>query len=74
MHVQVSETEMMRAGYGLTFAEFIYRMPDYQNVLKSFSWQLYDLAQGCPKLFKFIEFWREISKDRCTTSASLIAN
>jgi uncharacterized protein Usg len=56
---QMSDTEMMLTGYGLTLAEFTYRMPDYQNVLNTFSWQLYDLAPDYPKLFKFIEFWHE---------------
>ena len=54
-----SETELMLAGYGLTTAEMIYRMPDYQNVLNSYVWQDYDLAPDYPKLFKFIEFWQQ---------------
>ncbi len=56
-----SETELMLKGYGLTTAEFFYRMPDYRNVLNSFVWQDYDLAPDHPRLFEFIEFWqREI--------------
>ncbi len=54
-----SETELMLKGYGLTTAELFYRMPDYRNVLNSFIWQDYDLAPEHPKLFKFIEFWKE---------------
>ncbi|MBI6629124.1 usg protein [Pontibaca salina] len=54
-----SETEMMLKGYGLTTAEFFYRMPDYKNVLNSFVWQDYDLAPDHPNLFGFIEFWQE---------------
>jgi uncharacterized protein Usg len=51
----------MLKGYGLTTAEFFYRMPDYRNVLNSFVWQDYDLAPDHPRLFEFIEFWqREI--------------
>lgn len=30
-----SETELMLAGYGLTTAEFFYRMPDFQSVLNT---------------------------------------
>jgi len=57
----VSETELMLKGYGLTTAEFLYRMPDYRHVLNSFVWQDYDLAPDHPRLFEFIEFWqREI--------------
>lgn len=56
---EMSDTEMMLSGYGLTLAEFTYRMPDYRSVLNTFSWQLFDLAPDYPKLFKFIEFWQE---------------
>lgn len=54
-----SETELMLKGYGLTTAEFFYRMPDYRNVLNTFVWQDYDLAPDHPRLFQFIEFWKE---------------
>ncbi|WP_163850585.1 usg protein [Pseudooceanicola aestuarii] len=52
------ETELMLKGYGLTTAEFFYRMPDYCHVLNTFIWQEYDLAPDHPKLFGFIEFWQ----------------
>ncbi|OWU81307.1 usg protein [Phaeobacter sp. 22II1-1F12B] len=55
----MSETEMMLRGYGLTTAEFYYRMPDYRNVLNSFVWQEYDLAPDHPKLFEFVDFWNK---------------
>ncbi len=53
------ETELMLQGYGLTTAEFFYRLPDFRNVLNSFVWQEYDIAPDHPRLFKFIEFWQE---------------
>jgi len=56
---ELSETELMLKGYGLTTAEIFYRLPDYQRVLNSFIWQEYDLAPDYPVLFKFIEFWQE---------------
>ncbi len=56
--MQASDTELMLKGYGLTTAEFFYRMPDYRNVLNTFVWQDYDLAPDHPRLFKFIEFWQ----------------
>lgn len=56
---QMSETELMLRGYGLTTAQLFYRMPDYQNVLNTFVWQEYDLAPDHPKLFEFIEFWQD---------------
>lgn len=52
-------TELMLKGYGLTTAELFYRMPDFQNVLNTFVWQEYDLAPDHPRLFEFIDFWRE---------------
>lgn len=54
-----TETELMLKGYGLTTAEFFYRMPDYRSVLNTFIWQDYDLAPDYPRLFGFIEFWQE---------------
>ena len=54
-----TETELMLRGYGLTTAEFYYRMPDYRHVLNSYIWQDYDLAPDYPKLFSFIEFWQK---------------
>ncbi len=54
-----AETELMLKGYGLTTAEFYYRMPDFRHVLNSFVWQEYDLAPDYPELFRFIEFWQE---------------
>jgi len=54
-----NETEMMLAGYGMTTAEMIYRMPDHQHILNSFIWQDYDLAPDYPRLNDFIAFWRE---------------
>lgn len=57
--MSVSETELLLKGYGLTTAEFFYRLPDFQNVLNTFVWQDYDIAPDHPKLFKFIEFWQD---------------
>lgn len=54
-----TDTELMLKGYGLTTAELYYRLPDYRNVLNSFVWQLYDLAPDYPRLFEFIDFWKE---------------
>jgi uncharacterized protein Usg len=56
---EMSETELMLRGYGLTTAELYYYMPDYVHVLNSFIWQDYDIAPDHPKLFNFIEFWQD---------------
>ena len=46
------------AGYSLTTAEILYRMPDHPGVLQTFLWQEYDVAPRFPRLFTFLEFWR----------------
>jgi len=58
-HPNHSETRLMLRGYGLTTAQFYYRLPDYQSVLAPpFTWQFYDVAPDHPRLFEFIEFWQ----------------
>ena len=56
---EMSETDMMLKGYGLTTAQLDYRMPDFKNVLNTYVWQDYDIAPDHPRLFGFIEFWQE---------------
>jgi len=58
LETPTSETELMLKGYGLTTAEFCYKMPDYQHVLNSYIWQDYDICPDYPKMFGFIEFWQ----------------
>lgn len=45
------------AGFSLTTAEIIYRLPDHPVLLQSFIWQDYDLAPRFPKLKAFLDFW-----------------
>lgn len=56
--MEMTETELMLKGYGLTTAEFTYHMPDYAHVLNTYVWQEYDLAPDHVRLFEFIEFWQ----------------
>jgi len=46
------------AGYGLTTANILYRMPDHPDFLQTYVWQEYDLAPRFPELHKFLDFWR----------------
>ncbi len=46
------------AGYGLTTARIIYRLPDYQRILQEYVWQEYDLAPKFPELLQFLGFWQ----------------
>ena len=45
------------AGYSLTTAEILYRLPDHPKLLQSYVWQDYDLAPRFPKLIDFLGFW-----------------
>ncbi|MFT0876172.1 usg protein [Rhodopseudomonas palustris] len=45
-------------GYGLTTAEILYRRPDRQWLLQSYTWQDYDLAPDFPALNDFLSFWK----------------
>ena len=47
------------AGWGLTTAEILYRMPDHPGLLQTYIWQDYDLAPQFPTLKRFLTFWQE---------------
>ena len=47
------------AGYGLTTAEILYRLPDHPRFLQTYIWQDYDVAPDFPTLMKFLTFWRD---------------
>ena len=46
------------AGYGLTTAQILYRMPDHPALLQTFVWQTLDLAPRYPRIHRFLDFWR----------------
>jgi uncharacterized protein Usg len=45
------------AGYGLTTAEILYRLPDHPLFLQCYVWQDYDVAPRFPVLHGFLAFW-----------------
>ena len=47
----------MLAGYSLTTAEIIYRLPDHPSLMQSYIWQDYDLHPRFPRLKSFLDFW-----------------
>lgn len=47
------------AGYGLTTAGILYRLPDHPSILQEYVWQEYDLAPGFPELNRFLAFWEQ---------------
>jgi uncharacterized protein Usg len=46
------------AGYGLTTATILYRMPDHPGLLQTYVWQDYDVAPRFPVLHRFLDFWK----------------
>ena len=53
-----SDFKLQLAGYGLTTATILYRMPDHRHLLQTFIWQRYDLAPHFPELRQFLDFWQ----------------
>lgn len=47
------------AGYGLTTATILYRMPDHPRLLQTYIWQEYDMAPRFPELHRFLAFWQK---------------
>lgn len=47
------------AGYGLTTAEILYRLPDHPDLLQAYIWQDYDIAPDFPTLIRFLTFWQQ---------------
>jgi uncharacterized protein Usg len=45
------------AGYSLTTAEILYRLPDHPSLLQTFVWQEYDIHPRFPRLKSFLDFW-----------------
>lgn len=46
------------AGFSLTTAEILYRLPDHPSLLQTFVWQDYDVSPKFPKLLGFLDYWR----------------
>lgn len=59
--MSTADTDFVRmiAGYSLTTAEIIYRLPDHPSLMQSYIWQDYDLHPRFPKLKGFLEFWAQ---------------
>jgi uncharacterized protein Usg len=55
----MADNDFMRmlAGYSLTTAEILYRMPDHPSLIQSYIWQDYDQHPRFPKLKAFLDFW-----------------
>jgi uncharacterized protein Usg len=54
----MTDLSLRLAGYRLTTAEILYRLPDFPDVLQTYVWQNLDLAPKFPVLQRFLEFWQ----------------
>ena len=45
------------AGFSLTTAEILYRLPDHPSLLQSYIWQDYDEHPRFPRLRTFLDCW-----------------
>lgn len=53
------EIQKILAGYSLTTAKILYRIPDHQDILQTLTWQNLDLYPKFPELHKFLKYWEE---------------
>lgn len=51
------DLEQQLLGARLITAEILYRMPDFPDILQSFTWQKLDQAPKLPRLTIFLNFW-----------------
>lgn len=51
--------EKVLAGYRLTTASILYRMPDHPALLQEFIWQELDQIPKFPVLKRFIRYWEK---------------
>lgn len=51
------DLKMQLAGFSLTTAEILYRLPDHPSLIQSYLWQEYDLHPAFPRLKQFLRFW-----------------
>jgi uncharacterized protein Usg len=56
-HPEKAREKAEVAGYSLTTAVILYRLPDYPSLLQTYVWQDYDLHPRFPRLRQFLEFW-----------------
>jgi uncharacterized protein Usg len=55
--ISESDFRAQLAGFSLTTAEILYRLPDHPSLLQSYIWQDYDEHPRFPRLRTFLDFW-----------------
>lgn len=56
-HGVADDLKAMLAGYSLTTAEILYRLPDHPALIQSYIWQDFDVSPRFPRLEAFLAFW-----------------
>ena len=57
MFMADTDFQKQLAGFSLTTAEILYRLPDHPSLLQTYVWQDYDVHPLFPKLKGFLDFW-----------------
>jgi uncharacterized protein Usg len=55
--ISESDFRAQLAGFSLTTAEILYRLPDHPSLLQTYVWQDYDVHPRFPRLKNFLDFW-----------------
>jgi len=52
------DLDLQLRNHRLTVAEVLYELPDFPDLLQTFTWQFLDVAPAYPRLMRFVTFWR----------------
>ena len=53
------DLELQLRSHRLTTAEVLYHLPDFPDLLQTFTWQFLDVAPDYPRLVRFVTFWKQ---------------
>ncbi len=53
------DLDLQLRNHRLTVAEVLYELPDFPDLLQTFTWQFLDVAPAYPRLMRFVTFWRD---------------
>ncbi|MGE4218500.1 MAG: Usg family protein [Alphaproteobacteria bacterium] len=52
------DLDLQLRNHRLTTAEVLYELPDFPDLLQTFTWQFLDVAPDYPRLMRFVAFWK----------------
>jgi len=60
MNAMQSDFErMIRSNHRLVLLDILYWLPDHSSVLQEFIWQTMDDVPSFPRVYRFLDFWKE---------------